>query len=90
MDAPPAPPTVDSPIRPAPTEMETTEGTVPEMGSTFTPDRASVVLQTSPLHIVSGDETFHTGLAQWWLLVVALMVFAGAFVMVKARRNEEP
>ncbi len=90
MSAPPVQPTVESPIQPSPTEPQTAEETTPRMEPTFTPDWALTALQTSPLHIAPGDEAFHTGLAQWWLLVVALMVLAGAFVMEKARRNDKP
>lgn len=90
MSAPPVQPTVESPIQPSPTEPQTSEETAPRMEPTFTPDWALTALQTSPLSITPGNEAFHTGLAQWWLLVVALMVLAGAFVMEKARRNDKP
>ena len=90
MSAPPVQPTVESPIQPSSTEPQTSEETAPKMEPTFTPDWALTALQTSPLSITPGNEAFHTGLAQWWLLVVALMVLAGAFAMEKARRNDKP
>ena len=83
----------DSPIVPPPTATELPSPTPTETATatptlTPTPDLSTAVLQVSPLGIVPDDHPMDSAGPMPWLMLAALIVVAGAAVMVVAQRRK--
>ncbi|MCB0042443.1 MAG: hypothetical protein M9936_22100 [Caldilinea sp.] len=82
-----------SPIVPPPTATEVPSPTPTETATatptfTPTPDLSTAVLQVSPLGIVPDDRPMDSAGPLPWLMLAALVVVAGAAVMVVAQRRK--
>ncbi len=82
-----------SPIVPLPTATElpiptATETVTATPTFTPTPDLSAAVLQVSPLGLVPDDRPLAAAVTTPWLMVAALILVAGAIVMVAAQRRK--
>jgi hypothetical protein len=91
-------PTIDSPLLPTPLPSTPSPTLTPSATPNDTPsptpmatptlDLAAAALQVSPLRIVADDRPFTANSAMLWIALAAVIVVAGATVMVVAHQRE--
>lgn len=89
-------PTLDSPLLPSPAtpsptatpSTTPTDTPRPTPTATPTPDLAAAALQISPLRIAADDHPIAANSAMLWIALAAVIVAAGAGVMVIAQQRE--
>ncbi len=93
-------PTIDSPLLPSPLPSTPSPTSTPSITPTDTPsptptatptptlDLAAAALQVSPLRIAADDRPIVANSAMLWIALAAVIVAAGAGVMVVAQQRE--